>query len=144
LAIHGLSHLTLIVADLDRMEEIVVRVLRGRRIYESGGKEFSLSRERFYLIGDGEPKDETEGIWLAVMQGESLPTKSYNHIAFSVDDAEIDRALAVVTELGLEIKPPRPRVAGEGHSLYFYDHDNHLFELHSGSLAMRLQRYQSG
>jgi hypothetical protein len=31
--------------------------------------------------------------------------------------------------LGVDIKPPRPRVEGEGQSLYFYDFDNHLFEL---------------
>ncbi len=32
-------------------------------------------------------------------------------------------------------------LGGEGHSLYFYDHDNHLFELHTGTLEERLARY---
>lgn len=124
------------------MEEILVKVLRARRVYDSGSATFSLSPERFYLVGDGHPKDETEGIWLAVMQGEPLAHKSYNHIAFAVDDAELDPAESIVRSLGLEVKPPRPRVEGEGRSLYFYDHDNHMFELHSGTLAMRLVRYQ--
>lgn len=44
--------------------------------------------------------------------------------------------------LGVEIKPPRARVEGEGASLYFYDFDNHLFELHTGSLEERLARYR--
>jgi hypothetical protein len=29
-------------------------------------------------------------------------------------------------------------------SLYFYDDDNHLFELHTGTLAERLERYAKG
>jgi hypothetical protein len=46
--------------------------------------------------------------------------------------------------MGLEIRPPRRRVPGEGRSLYFYDDDNHLFELHTGTLAERLERYAQG
>lgn len=46
--------------------------------------------------------------------------------------------------LGAEVKPPRARVEGEGLSLYFYDFDNHLFELHTGTLAQRLARYAQG
>ena len=42
----------------------------------------------------------------------------------------------------IEIKPPRPRIEGEGLSLYFYDYDNHMFELHTGTLAERLQHYE--
>ena len=45
---------------------------------------------------------------------------------------------------GLEIRESRPRVEGEGHSLYFYDDDNHLFELHTGTLEERLDRYRQG
>ncbi len=37
---------------------------------------------------------------------------------------------------------PHPdRVEGEGRSLYFHDHDNHLFEVHAGTLDERLARY---
>lgn len=41
------------------------------------------------------------------------------------------------------MKPGRKRVPGEGKSLYFYDYDNHLFELHAGSLSNRLDAYKS-
>lgn len=44
----------------------------------------------------------------------------------------------------MDILPGRARVEGEGASLYFYDFDNHLFELHSGALAERLERYRHG
>jgi len=36
---------------------------------------------------------------------------------------------------------PRPRAEGEGQSIYFYDYDGHLFELHTGTLTDRLVRY---
>jgi fosfomycin resistance protein FosX len=41
----------------------------------------------------------------------------------------------------LKVREGRPRVEGEGRSIYFYDHDNHLIELHSGTLKERLKRY---
>ena len=46
-----------------------------------------------------------------------------------------------VEEVESVAPPPRARVEGEGQSLYVYDFDNHLFELHTGTLAQRLARY---
>ena len=77
------------------------------------------------------------------MKGDALSQRSYNHIAFAVDDAELVNADHAVRSLGLEVLPSRPRVEGEGQSLYFYDYDNHLFELHSGTLRRRLVRYRT-
>lgn len=34
--------------------------------------------------------------------------------------------------------------AREGQSLYLYDFDNHLFELHTGTLEQRLALYAQG
>lgn len=138
--VSGLSHMTFIAADLDAMEEILVTVLGARKVYDSGQKaeaQFSLSEERFYLVG-------AEDLWVAVMQGESLPARTYNHIAFKIDDADFDLYRERITALGLDIRESRPRVAGEGRSLYFHDRDNHLFELHTGTLAERLARYALG
>jgi hypothetical protein len=44
--------------------------------------------------------------------------------------------------LGLETMKDRKRIKGEGKSIYFYDYDNHLFELHTGSLGERLKHYE--
>ncbi|SMP30497.1 hypothetical protein SAMN06265373_10766 [Shimia sagamensis] len=115
------------------MEEVLTKVLDATRIYDSGEDTFSLSKERFFDIG---------GVWVATMQGESLPVKSYNHVAFKIEPDEYDSKLRCIRALGLELKEGRSRVSGEGHSLYFYDHDNHLFELHSGTLQERLRRYK--
>lgn len=131
--IEGLSHITLVTRDLERMSAILEGVFDGREVYASGDETFSLSREKFYLVA---------GIWVAIMEGESLPTRTYNHVAFKVDAREIDAYRARIEGLGLEFRESRPRVEGEGHSLYFYDPDNHLFELHTGTLEERLQRYR--
>ena len=129
----GLSHITFIVRDLDKMEEILVKVLDAQKVYDSGDATFSLSPERFFDIG---------GVWVAIMQGDPLPDRSYNHVAFKMGADEYDAKLAAIQALGLEVREGRSRVEGEGHSIYFHDHDNHLFELHSGTLAERLERYR--
>lgn len=134
----GISHITLIVRDLDRMEEILIEVLGAQKIYDSGEDIFSLSRERFFLVGDKQP------VWIAIMEGERLPFRSYNHIAFKIDEAEIDPCLKAIERLGLDRREGRSRVSGEGQSIYFYDDDNHMFELHTGTLEDRLKRYAEG
>jgi catechol 2,3-dioxygenase-like lactoylglutathione lyase family enzyme len=133
--VEGLSHITLITRDLARMSAIVEGALGGREIYSSGEATFSLSREKFFDVG---------GLWIAVMEGKSLPTRTYNHIAFKIPASAIDEYRARIEALGLAIRESRPRVEGEGHSLYFYDDDNHLFELHTGTLEERLERYRQG
>jgi hypothetical protein len=71
--IEGLSHMTFIVSDLDKMEDILTTVLDARKTYDSGDKTFSLSKERFFDVG---------GLWIAIMQGDPLPSQTYNHVAF--------------------------------------------------------------
>jgi Lactoylglutathione lyase and related lyases len=143
--IRGLSHMTFIVQNLDRMQAILTTVLGARKVYDSGEETFSLSRERFFLIGE-EPgdADAPAPIWVAIMEGESLPSRTYNHVAFKIAEADYARLLDRIRALGLEVREGRSRVAGEGWSIYFHDHDNHLFELHTGTLGERLQRYASG
>jgi fosfomycin resistance protein FosX len=130
--IEGLSHVTLITQDLDRMEQILVSVLDARKIYDSGDATFSLSKERFFDVA---------GLWIATMKGDALPTQTYNHIAFKIAETDYDERLARIMALGLSVREGRPRVDGEARSIYFHDDDNHLFELHTGTLADRLARY---
>ncbi len=77
------------------------------------------------------------------MEGESLAERTYNQVAFKIDDGEFDIYEARIRASELEIMNSRPRVKGEGRSIYFYDYDGHLFELHTGTLADRLVRYGS-
>ena len=74
------------------------------------------------------------------MEGEAAAL-SYRHVAFSVNETDLLAYEDRLRSLGVEIRPPRPRIAGEGLSLYFCDYDNNLFELHAGTLEERLARY---
>jgi fosfomycin resistance protein FosX len=130
--IEGISHATFVVQDLERMARLMCEGLGGREVYDSQRKNFSLSHEKFFLVG---------GIWIAAMQGDAPEQKSYSHLAFKVSEEALPVFEQRLRKLGVEIKPPRLRVEGEGQSLYFYDFDHHLFELHTGTLAQRLQRY---
>ena len=67
--------------------------------------------------------------------------QNVHHIAFKVSDSEFDEYVSRIKQPGLEVKPGRERVDGEFRSIYFYDYDNHLFELHTGTLQDRLLRY---
>jgi catechol 2,3-dioxygenase-like lactoylglutathione lyase family enzyme len=135
----GLSHVTFIVRDLDRMERLLTRVLGAVRVYDSGREIFSLSEERFFLVGEG-----AAATWVAIMLGDGGLPRSYNHVAFQVERADLPRLSETIIELGLDIRPPRSRVDGEGDSIYFHDDDGHLFELHAGSLRERLVAYAAG
>ena len=137
--IEGVSHITFIVRDLERMEKILTGMLEAKKVYDSGAATFSVSREKFFLIGAGPAQ-----VWVAIMEGESLPTRTYNHVAFKISDANYPVCLERVMSLGLEVREGRSRVEGEGRSIYFHDDDNHLFELHTGTLADRLKRYIIG
>jgi catechol 2,3-dioxygenase-like lactoylglutathione lyase family enzyme len=133
--IEGLSHVTFVVRDLERMTRILTSIFGAREVYASGEETFSVAREKFFQVGD---------LWIAVMEGEPLPSRTYDHVAFKIEEAAFEAYEAKVKALGLEIRQPRQRVPGEGRSLYFYDDDNHLFELHAGTLAERLDRYAKG
>lgn len=132
--IEGLSHLTFVVQDIARTARLFAQVLDAREVYDSGPRGFSLAPEKFLLIGD---------LWIALMQGESPAERSYRHVAFKIDVADFDACAARIAAAGVDFRPPRPRVDGEGRSLYFHDFDNHLFELHTGTLDQRLARYAS-
>lgn len=130
--IAGMSHLTFVVKDLDRASQFFTTIFSAEEVYTSGERTFSIAKEKFFTIGD---------LWIAIMEGEPVTERSYNHVAFKIDDSDFEMYKSRIEALGLELLPPRPRVEGEGRSLYFYDFDNHLFELHTGTLAERLYAY---
>jgi fosfomycin resistance protein FosX len=130
--IEGLSHITLIVKDLDRMARFLTTLFDAEEIYSSGDGTFSIAREKYFFIN---------GTWIAIMEGVPLGEKTYNHIAFKIAEEDFEIYAARIKSLGVEVHDSRSRANGEGRSLYFYDFDNHLFELHTGTLDQRLNRY---
>lgn len=130
----GISHITFIVRNLERMSLFLCHGLGATEVYDSAGQDHSLSREKFFLLA---------GVWIAAMEGEPPQDRSYQHVAFAVAEADLPGYRDRLAALDVEIRPARTRIAGEGQSLYFYDFDNHLFELHAGTLEQRLHRYLS-
>jgi catechol 2,3-dioxygenase-like lactoylglutathione lyase family enzyme len=130
----GISHITFIVRDLERMAVLLCQGLGAREVYASGNRQHSVSPEKFFLLGQ---------TWIAAMQGEPPMERSYQHVAFSVQESELPDYVAKLSALGVEIRQPRSRIEGEGKSIYFYDFDNHLFELHSGTLEQRVAAYRA-
>lgn len=130
---NGISHLTFLVKDLDRMATFMCEGLGAVEVYDSKAKNFSLSREKFFVVG---------GVWIAAMEGVPPVERSYQHVAFHVREVDIQFYRESLERNGAEVLPSRPRVPGEGASLYVYDFDNHLFELHTGTLDERLARYR--
>lgn len=74
--IKGLSHITFIVSDLERTSRLLVDIFDASEVYDSGHTTHSIAREKFFLIN---------GIWIAIMAGESLPEKTYHHVAFQIE-----------------------------------------------------------
>ena len=130
--ISGINHLTFIVKDLTRSSVFFEEIFDAEEVYSSGDYTFSIAWEKFFVIGN---------LWISLMEGEPLTEKSYNHIAFQIDENEVEHYIKRIQSVGVELLPGRPRVEGEGQSIYFYDFDNHLFELHTGTLKERLTRY---
>lgn len=130
--IETISHITIIVSDVEKMGNFLRTIFDAEEVYDSSKENFSLSYEKFFIVG---------GIWMAVMEGEPLPERSYNHVAFKVSDSDFDEYVLRIKQFGVNIKPGRNRVSGEARSIYFYDYDNHLFELHTGTLNERLLHY---
>ncbi|GAA6618284.1 hypothetical protein [Scytonema sp. NUACC26] len=72
--IQGISHITFIVRDLEKMTKFLVFIFDAEEVYSSSGQTFSISKEKFFLINS---------LWVAIMEGEPLPKKTYNHQANS-------------------------------------------------------------
>lgn len=133
--VRGVSHVTLVVRDLDRARALFRDVLGGEEVYASGSETFSRSPEVFFVLG---------GLWVAAMEGEPEAGRSYDHVAFEVSEASLDALRASLEGHGFLLEPSRPRVEGEGRSVYFRTDEGRLFELHAGSLEERLARYARG
>ncbi|MCL2235242.1 MAG: VOC family protein [Defluviitaleaceae bacterium] len=117
-----ISHITFVVRDLERSAGFWQGIFGAKEVYSS-------PTVKYFLVDD---------LWVALNLGEPPKERSYNHIAFKIREDEIDSYLERIKAVGAETKPDRHRRTGEGVSIYFYDFDNNLFELHTGTLSERL------
>src|SRR5580704_12686695 len=108
--IKGINHLAFACKDLEKSTHLFK--------YIFGADELKSTKdERFLKLAD---------FWIVLIQGEPLD-KSYNHYAFQIDPNDLPVFEEKIRSLELTILPGKERIAGENHSLYFYDYDNHLF-----------------
>ena len=97
--IEGLSHIMFIVRDLDKMEDILMKVLDAKRIYNSDDRTYSLSSERFFF--------DVGAIWVVTMVGGPLRDKSNNHVVFKMTPDDYNDRLQRIPARGLELKEGR-------------------------------------
>lgn len=131
--IEGVSHITFIVKNIDKTTELFKKIFNAKEVYYSGEKKHSLFKERFFMIG---------GQWIAIMEDTNTINRTYHHVAFKISDSDVESYLEKIKDLDIELKQPRERIPGEGYSIYFYDYDNNLFELHTETLEKRLASYR--
>jgi catechol 2,3-dioxygenase-like lactoylglutathione lyase family enzyme len=115
LPIRGLYEIAIRVKDLDRAESFYREVL---------GLEVGLRDERrrwlFLRAGGGAGMvvlQENKGDW---------PTQ---HLAFTIDAADVERAAGLLAERGVEIDGPHYHDWMPATSIYFSDPDGHELEL---------------
>lgn len=68
--VEGISHLTFVVRDVERMARFLCKGLGAEEVYDSKPKNFSLTREKFFLLG---------GAWIVAMEGEPPAERTYRH-----------------------------------------------------------------
>ena len=109
--VEGLSHITLVVTDLDRTARLFSDIFEAEEVYDSGEKKHSLLKEKFFLIA---------GVWVAIMESEDLKNETYHHVAFKISNSEYEIYKKKLEAYDIRMRESRPRIEGEGRSLYFY------------------------
>ena len=49
--IQGISHITFVVKDLERMARFLCEGLGAEEVYESHERKYSISKEKFFVLG---------------------------------------------------------------------------------------------
>lgn len=79
---------------------------------------------------------------MTIIQDRNTINRTYHHIAFKISNSDVESYLEKIEDLNLELKQYIERIVDKKHSIYFYDYDNNLFELHTETLEEKLASYR--
>jgi catechol 2,3-dioxygenase-like lactoylglutathione lyase family enzyme len=113
-----LSHIALVVADPQRTIALFQQLFDAqavRRVDEEGHDETCIRLGK---------------TWFQLVPAKIQPQRTGDHIAFLVSQDELQKTLKKLQDLKMEYILARGDTA-----LYFFDYDNHVFELDTAGMA---------
>ncbi|MGE6855792.1 FosM family fosfomycin resistance protein [Bacillus sp. MM09(2025)] len=130
MSIKGMNHLLFSVSDLETSIDFYTKVFDATLLVKG--------KKTAYF--------DLNGLWLALNVEKDIPRQdiqhSYTHIAFSIDEKDIDHMYNKLKHLNVNILPGRPRDEKDHQSIYFTDPDGHKFEFHTGTMKDRIDYYK--
>jgi hypothetical protein len=117
----AISHIALIVKDSNRTATLFKDLFRSRVVVR---KEDDGHEETYVRLGR---------TWFVLVQADTDRPRSGDHIAFSVSKSTLLETAEKLKAMNVEFFPARSDTA-----LYFFDYDNHVFELDTTDLDHEL------